>query len=64
MVQSERIELGKVLTFRAPDARPPRPESSNGERGAILFFTGVRYDRPVPAAVPSQPDRASEPLAG
>lgn len=63
MVQGERVELGKVLAFAAPGARARRPVRADAERGAILLFTGVRYERPAAAALP-KPDRPGGSLAG
>ena len=63
MLQGERIGLGKVLTFRRQEVAKPRPETPDGERGAILFFTGVRYDRPVQTVTPAGPERSGGSLA-
>lgn len=51
MPQIQTAEPGKVLPFIRPTMRPLRPAAASPDgRGAILLFTGVRYERPVEAA--------------
>lgn len=61
MIGSERVDGAKVLRFTATAARVRRPvEAEASERGTILFFTGVRYERPC-AAETAPVDRATSP---
>ena len=39
-----------VVAFRSNAARIRRPPATEESRGAILFFTGVRYERVEPEA--------------
>ncbi|MFE1603086.1 hypothetical protein [Methylobacterium sp. ID0610] len=45
-----------IVPFPASAPRTRRPETAEPERGAILLFTGVRYERPCePAPRPAEP---------
>ena len=56
---------GKVIPFPDAASRGPRPlSSSNGPRGEILLFTGIRYDwqpEPNPAAPTPLPPGGQRP---
>ena len=41
------IEMGEIIAFQTVAARPRRVPAEGAPEGAsILFFTGVRYERP------------------
>ncbi len=49
-------EMGVVIPFPNVASRGLRPiQPSNGPRGEILLFTGVRYERLEPNPGPSRP---------
>jgi hypothetical protein len=48
MNQMQTTTGGTVIPFRSPDGRYRRTVLPDGEqRGAILLFTGVRYERQI-----------------
>jgi hypothetical protein len=48
MNQMQTMPGGTVVPFRSPDGKYRRRALSDGEsRGAILLFTGVRYERQI-----------------
>jgi hypothetical protein len=48
MNQMQMTPAGTVVPFRSPDGKYRRRVISDGEsRGAILLFTGVRYERQI-----------------
>lgn len=56
----QQIAPGNVIAFRALASRGPRePSSDDAERGRILLFTGVRYER----LRPEEPAAEAEALA-
>lgn len=57
MSNDSRRPRGNVLPFSAPALRPRRfHEAGASERGTVLLFTGVRYQR-MPEE-PFAPDRS------
>jgi hypothetical protein len=44
-----------VIAFPDATERPQRPLAANEPRGEILFFTGIRYERPAPKPGPTRP---------
>lgn len=54
-------EEGRVVPFAAPQGRVRRPGvEETGARGAILLFTGVRYER-IGVVEPTETTRADSP---
>ncbi len=50
----DEASTGTVIPFPGAAKRPARPEPRSDEpRGAILLFTGVRYERPSTALAPT-----------
>jgi hypothetical protein len=46
MSQVQSLPGGTVVAFRSTGHKTRRPAASTGEgRGAILLFTGIRYER-------------------
>jgi hypothetical protein len=57
MVEGQVQSMGEVIPFPDAASRRLRPvPSSNGPRGEILLFTGIRYDwQPEPNPAPPTP---------
>ena len=56
MLHGQQMSDGNIVAFRRPmasirSASPP-PEA---ERGTVLVFTGIRYERPIETTVPPSP---------
>ena len=60
MTQVQSSSGGTVVAFRSTGHKTRRPASQGEGRGAILLFTGVRYDRmdaePSQSAAPPRPE--------
>jgi hypothetical protein len=56
-VHAQQTETGLVIPFPDAATRALRTApASNGPRGEILLFTGIRYEwRPEPSPAPSAP---------
>lgn len=61
MARRQIAQTGKVIAFVPPPNRLRKgPETGDGERGVVLLFTGVRYERLAGSApLPTGPDRHS-----
>lgn len=56
VISQEEVDMGIVIPWLRPEERPARAHpSTDGERGRILLFLGIRYERhddatPTPGA--------------